>query len=106
MNIARFRRFTLVLLLGGMAIVHGFAQRSFVPSNGFVPDQQTAIRIAEAILDPIYGEGQVASERPFGAELRSGVWIVTGHLATGNGGVAEVRISKATGRIISVSHGK
>jgi len=28
-----------------------------VPKNGFVPDEKTAIAIAEAILIPIYGPG-------------------------------------------------
>ena len=78
-----------------------------VPQNGYVPDKGTAIRVAEAILLPIYGEKQIASERPFSAQLKDGVWIVTGHLPEGwTGGVAEIKISKGTCQIISVSHGK
>jgi len=77
------------------------------PKDGFVPDTRTAIAVAEAILVPLYGEKQLASERPFSAVLKNGVWMVTGHLPDGwTGGVAEVRISKETCEIISVSHGK
>ena len=80
--------------------------QSFRPKDGFVPDEKTAIRIAEAVLSPIYGEQKIASERPFSAKLKSGVWIVTGSLPEGwEGGVAEARISKRTGEILGVTHG-
>ncbi|HWG19814.1 MAG TPA: NTF2 fold immunity protein [Terracidiphilus sp.] len=65
------------------------------------------VRIAEAILIPIYGEEQIKSELPLSAVLKDNVWIVTGRLAEGMaGGVAEVRISKMTGEILGVTHGK
>ena len=79
---------------------------SYTPPNGFVPDEKTAIRIAEAVLTPIYGERQIESERPFIATLRGDVWAVTGYLPPGTlGGVAEIRISKKSGKILSVTHG-
>ncbi len=78
-----------------------------VPKAGFVPDQATAIRIAEAVWIPIYGEVQIASEKPFVAELKGDVWVVTGTLqADVDGGVAIAEIAKRDGRIIRVSHGK
>ncbi len=83
------------------------AAQTYVPKNGFVPDKVTAVRVAEAILIPIYSEKQIALEHPFSAELKDGVWIVEGHLPDGgNGGVAEIRISKRTCEVISVIHGK
>lgn len=79
--------------------------KSFAPKNGFVPDQVTAVRIAEAILIPIYGEGQIKSERPFKATLRNGVWTVTGTLPPQfTGGTAMVRLAKADGRVFFVIH--
>jgi hypothetical protein len=79
----------------------------FVPKDGFVPSNDTAIKIAEAILIPIYGEAQINSERPFKAEIDGDVWIVTGTLPQGVvGGVATVRISRRDGKILSVTHGK
>lgn len=83
------------------------APQTFKPKDGFIPDEKTAIRVAEAVLSPIYGEEKIISERPFTAKLKKGVWTVTGHLPEGwDGGVAEIKISKETGEIISVTHGK
>ena|ERR1700674_507888 len=79
---------------------------SYVPKEGFVPNEQTAIRIAEAVLSPIYGEDQIAKERPFAATLKAGVWTVEGHLSSGNGGVALAAIARTDGRILRVTHGK
>ena len=55
---------------------------------------------------PIYGEAKIKSEQPFSAKLRNGVWIVTGAIPPGvEGGVAEIRISKSNGTILTVTHG-
>ena len=77
--------------------------------NGVVPDAKTAIKIADAVLVPIYGEDQIASERPFRAELVDGRWLITGTLHGGTfvfGGVAHVKISKSTGQIEELWHSK
>lgn len=79
---------------------------SYAPKNGFVPDARTAVLVAEAVLAPIYGDQQVASERPFTASLKDGIWTVMGHLRTPNGGVAIIKISKRTCRVLFVSHGE
>jgi hypothetical protein len=83
------------------------------PTKGFVPDSQTASRIAEAVLIPIYGKA-AASERPFKAELKEGIWTVTGtrHCQENLPGPIyctgghSVRLSKDNGRILYVSHEK
>lgn len=81
---------------------------SYMPPNGFVPDAATASRIAEAVWIPIWGEAQVAAEKPFKATLYGDVWTVTGKdLPPGTvGGVAEADISKRDGRILRVIHGQ
>lgn len=80
---------------------------SYVPPNGFVPDSLTAVRVAVAIWTPIYGEKQIASEKPYRAELRNNVWTVTGHLPPGyRGEVANAEISKRDARILRVSLGR
>ena len=82
-------------------------EHSYVPPAGFVPDEQTAIQVAEAILAPIYGVEQIKGERPFTATLKDGVWTVVGSPPkTAFGGAAVVEISKKDGRIERVSHGK
>lgn len=108
----KYRRVSLIIIgvllfVVGLGAIRNVAAGPYTPKNGFVPDKATAVRVAEAILVPIYGEKQVESERPFYAELSGNIWTVTGHLPQGwTGGVAEVRISKMTCRVISVSHGK
>jgi hypothetical protein len=82
-----------------------------IPKNGYVPDQQTAIRIAEAVGIPIYGIEQIEREKPFVAELKNGIWIVSGTLhgdpgSIPKGGVAKIEISKRDARVLRVSHGK
>jgi hypothetical protein len=75
------------------------------PPKGFIPDAATAVRVAEAILIPIYGQATIAGERPFKAELRNGVWIVTGTLPPGYvGGTATIKISKSDGKVLYVMH--
>ncbi len=77
------------------------------PVAGFVPDEATAIKIAEAVLIPIYGEEQITRERPFQATLNGKTWVVRGTLHGGGfGGVAVAEISKEDGRILRVSHGR
>jgi hypothetical protein len=84
-----------------------------VPAEGYVPDSTTAVRIAEAVLTPIYSAAQLTTERPFGARLSNGIWTVLGTLPpTGRpgeervGGVAVVKLCKADGRILLVTHEK
>jgi len=40
--------------------------------HGLVPDKETAIKIAEAVLFPIYGEGRISGERPYKVTLTDG----------------------------------
>lgn len=79
-----------------------------VPAKGYVPDEATAIRVAEAICVGMFGPSVLEKERPFTAKLEGQeVWIVTGSLPKGfDGGVAMVWISKTDGKILGVSHGK
>lgn len=100
-----------VLLL---CVVTCFAQSAKPPKysaplpNGAVPDQKTAILIAEAVLAPVYGE-KVLNERPFTATLKDDTWYVLGTFHHGSGkliagGVAIVEISKKDGCILRISH--
>jgi len=72
-----------------------------------VRNQATAIKIAVAAWEPIYGAAHIAGEKPYHATLHRGVWTVTGSLPKGmKGGVAVADISAQDGRIIRISHGK
>jgi hypothetical protein len=98
----------LCFTLFGHAWAQNVVERhSYVPVAGFVPDEQTAISVAVAVLSPIYGAQQIADEKPYSATLVNGVWTVVGSLPAGfRGGVALIEISKATGQVLRVSHGK
>ena len=82
----------------------------------FVPDQATAIAIAEAILTPIYGATKVKNERPYKAKITNGVWTVRGTMYVPfymlpfkkyrKGGAAVARISEKSGEIIEAYHEK
>ena len=87
------------------------------PANGYVPDATTATKIAEPVLIPVYGEKQIASERPFHATLKDEVWTVettspceaaqearAGTVCYGGGAV--VKLSKTDARILFMMHYK
>jgi len=82
-------------------------KHSFKPDAGVVPDGATAIRIAVAVWEPIYGAKNIARQKPHRAKLTAGVWTVQGSLPKGHvGGVALAEISKADGRVLRISHGR
>jgi NTF2 fold immunity protein len=103
---------TWVILACTALLVSEVASQGYKPTSGYVPDSKTAVKIAEAVLVPIYGEKQIESERPFTATLKNGVWTVTGTLdcPDGKGGTttscygagAAVRISKDDARILEL----
>jgi len=85
-------------------------KQSYVPKAGYVPDQATAIKIAEAIWLPIYGK-EIYNEKPFKAKLIKGgtVWEVTGSLPNDMlvlGGTAIIEIRRSDCKILYVIHGK
>jgi len=81
-------------------------EHNYRPEAGYVPDAETAMKIAEAVWLPIYGE-RVLEKKPWRARLENDAWIVEGSLpGMSPGGVPVVQISKRTGEILRVSHGK
>lgn len=89
----------LLLALGAVAA----DKPPWVPKNGFVPNAETAIRIAEAVWIPIYGQKLVDGEKPFKAELKGEAWVVKGHMPPGvKGGTVIAEIAKLDGRILRV----
>ena len=98
---------TAITFVTAIAFESSGQAHSYFPPAGFVPNEVTAIRIAKAVLTPVYGEDKIRSEEPFVATLKDGIWTVEGQLAPGlAGGVALVEISKVDGKIIRMTHGK
>lgn len=78
-----------------------------VASQKPVPDEATAIALAEKKLIPIYGKKQIQSEEPFRAKLERNTWHVWGYLPLEDvGGVAEIWIDARSGKVLKVTHGK
>jgi hypothetical protein len=73
----------------------------------FVPNEETAIKIAEAIWLPIYGE-EVYEKKPYRVSLsKNKVWIVKGTLPKNSrGGVPYIEIRKSDCKILTVTHGR
>lgn len=96
----------LVFSLGG-----SFSKaEGFLPEQGVLPNEESAIKVAEVILVNVYGE-KVLEERPFKAKLEIDIWSISGTFhclqASGcKGGVAHIKISKKDGRVKSIIHDK
>ncbi len=89
----------LILTLVGMSS----AQRQPLPSNGIVPNEVTAVKIAEAVFPPIFGAEAVAKYQPYHAQLKNDVWTVYGTLKSGSrGGTPMLSIQKKDGKVIEV----
>lgn len=80
---------------------------SVIPVNGRVPNEETAIRIAEAVWLPIYGN-LIYDSKPFKAKLiDDSIWVVLGTLPKGYvGGTPYAEIQKKDGKVLKVIHGK
>ena len=73
----------------------------------YVPNEETAIKIAETIWWSIYGE-KIYDQKPYTVSLlKDSIWVVTGTLAENKrGGVAYIEIQKSDCKILKVTHGK
>ena len=84
------------------------AEKGYVPDEGVVPNKETAIRIAEAVWLPIYGDS-IYSKQPFKTayDEKEQCWFVYGSLPENTlGGVPEIKISKSDGKVLYINHGK
>ena len=70
--------------------------------NGCVPNETTAIKIAEAIWLPIYGD-QIYESIPFVAQLHNDIWIVEGTSKYEFGGIPHIKIHKKNASIMFVT---
>jgi hypothetical protein len=81
-----------------IALAVAFAQGKPSPKDGVVPDADTAIKIAVVVWSRIYGEREIAAEKPYRATLQNGIWSVQGSPSADR--VAYAEIAKADGRFI------
>jgi hypothetical protein len=103
----------LSLLLGALNV--SYAQivtdgpngksRVHTPKGGIVPDAETAKKIAEAVLVPIYGAEAINQQKPFDAVLKKGVWHISGKILRGVlGGSFQMEIIQKDGRVVRIFH--
>jgi len=72
----------------------------YVPHGGFVPDADTASKLAEVVLIRWFGLSRAEAWKPYHIELVDGDWRIRGQMKGASvGGTAEIRISKSDGRI-------
>jgi hypothetical protein len=83
----------------------------FERPGGLVPDEQTAIKIAEAILFPIYGEKEIRGQKPYVVKLKDGKWSIDGSMPKSKsgelivGGTFHIIISQKDARVLEIGHG-
>lgn len=67
----------------------------------------TAVRIAEAVAESLYGQAEIRQQRPYAVTDTPQQWIVRGTRPDrAIGGVFEIVINKRDGAILFVMHGK
>lgn len=77
------------------------------PPRGPIPDERTALAVAESVWTEIYGAKGIALQRPYLAQVAKGRWHVQGTLPrSAVGGVAYVILAQDDGRIIKIWHEK
>lgn len=85
---------------------------SYVPSEGYVPTADVAVRIAKCVLCEIYGKEYIEKDKPFSVNLKNGVWIIEGNIPETNdsimtfGGQSYIEIKKSNGEILKLLHTK
>ncbi|NDV97301.1 hypothetical protein D0T84_20705 [Dysgonomonas sp. 521] len=80
-------------------------------TRDYVPNEETAKKIAEAIWIPIFGETHILEQRPYKVKLINDVWIVEGLIPEPyrydpnvRGGGAYIEIRKKDCKILKVMH--
>ena len=77
----------------------------FECNGGVVSDKETAIRIAEAILFPVYGENAIRGQRPYQVTLNDGKWTVDGTVRPSFvGGSFHVVILQRDARVVEIGY--
>lgn len=100
------RSFLIVIILMSTMDVGSKEMGISLSSKAYVPDQVTAIKVAEAIWLPIYGK-KIYEKSPFTAKLQNDTWIVNGTLPKGKvGGVPYIIIQMKDCKILDVYHTK
>lgn len=78
-----------------------------LPREGLVPDRETAIKIAEAVLFRLYGEDSIKGQRPYVVKEDDYIWWISGTLPKDSfGSVFNIAISKHTAAVLRLTLGE
>jgi len=79
----------------------------FECNGGVVADKETAIRIAEAILFPVYRENAIRGHWPYQVTSNDGKWTVDGTVAPPGhvGGRFHIIILQSDGCVLEIGYG-
>jgi NTF2 fold immunity protein len=106
-NLRMLRTWTTVLFLGCTLVAVGQTRKK---QQDYVPDEKTAMRIAEAVLVARYGEETVNAQRPLRADgSNRDYWIVQlvgPRPAASTGGGPAVWINRHSGCLKIMDHMK
>lgn len=86
----------------GKVTEHGLDYKVPLSKEGLVPDEQTAIKIAEVVLFRLYGEESVTGQRPYIVTKDENIWWVCGTLHTDFGSAFRVAISQQTAAVLYI----
>ncbi len=76
-----------------------------LPANGLIPNEATAVAVAEAVFRPVFGEQETSKFEPYHAQLTADVWTVYGTLKQNSrGGTPMLRIQKTDGKALEIWH--
>ena len=97
----------LFMLLLSVALSVFASPQKAANTTDLVPNDTTAIKIAEAIWLSKYGD-KIFKCKPFKARLvDTSIWEVYGTLPSGSkGGCPHIKIKKSNCEILSIEHGK
>jgi len=77
-----------------------------LPKEGLVPDKETAIKIAEAVLVRVYGDG-ITRQRPYVVREDDYIWWISGTLPKDHfGQVFNIGISRHTAAVLRLTVGE
>jgi NTF2 fold immunity protein len=97
--------FAVSLMLVSASRAVGGADKLPLPPQGIIPDEVTAVKVAEVLFPPVFGADEVTKYLPYHAQLKDGVWTVYGTLKPGSrGGTPQMTIQKKDGKVIEVWH--
>ena len=105
----RIVRILLVVILLLTMVAFGKSPPKAPSHPDYVPDEKTAVRIAEAVLIAQFGQGRVNAQLPLHAVSTSkNAWLVQGtlHGLHGPGGNFGVWVNKHTGCVTVMEHMK